>query len=176
MGKIVEIRRTIEAKLHQTNQIMNQVTSETITIKQEPIGRLRDREQTREDRHQLKPKGTCIRCGESWSKAHMEKCSAKTKTCNICKKEGHLAKACKSPKAQQKGYRKTHIRTVEEDKSGDSEDEEDSDESMTENSVDCEEEDESSESESSEEDVKPKKKNIKTKRKSARTARRKSIE
>ena len=54
------------AKLHQTNQIMHQVTSETITIKQEPIGRVRDRERTREDRYQQKQKATCIRCGESW--------------------------------------------------------------------------------------------------------------
>ena len=106
----------------------------------------------------------------------MEKCSAKTKTCNICKKEGHLAKVCKSSKAQRKGYRKTHIRRVEEDKSEDSETEEDSDDSKTEYSADSDEEDYSSDSESSEEEVKSKRdKNI-NKQRSARKARRKSLD
>ncbi len=45
----------------------------------------------------------------------MEKCPAKNKKCNICKKEGHIAKVCKSDQ------KKTQIRRVEQEDSSDSE-------------------------------------------------------
>ncbi len=47
------------AKLHQTNQILRQVSVDTVQVKQEPIGRLRDRER-RSDENYPKKKGICI--------------------------------------------------------------------------------------------------------------------
>ncbi len=88
-------------------------------VKQEPIGRIKDRKyekkRERAEKKEAFKKGVCIRCGDKWTKSHMEKCPAKTKKCNICKKEGHIAKVCKSDQ------KKAQIRRVEEEDSSDSE-------------------------------------------------------
>ena len=115
------------AKSHQTNRILQKVipdrpNSNDSMIKQEPIGRIKDRKNERKrdkaDKREGFKKGVCIRCGDKWTKSHMEKCPAKSKKCNNCKKEGHLAKMCKSE------HKKSHIRRVEEEESSDSEESE----------------------------------------------------
>ncbi len=111
------------SKTHRTNRILSKVipdrpNSREPKVKQEPIGRIKDRKH-RESGEKAKKdgfrKGVSIRCGDKWTKTHMEKCPAKAKRGNICKKEGHIAKMCKSDQ------KKTHIRRVEEDESSDSE-------------------------------------------------------
>ena len=45
---------------------------------------------------QNKPNEQCWRCGGIFTAGHMNQCTAKQATCNICKKTGHLAKMCRS--------------------------------------------------------------------------------
>ncbi len=157
------------AKLHQTNQILHQVSVEPVQIKQEPMGRVRDRERRSDDNYPKK-KGVCIRCGESWSKTHMEKRTAKTKTCNICEKEGHLAKVCKPAKSNGKEAQRPKIRKIEEEKEENSEDD-DSEETMKESSESEDTPEEDSYSESSEEEVQHKEEKRHVKNKSIRKIR-----
>ncbi len=74
----------------------------------------------------------------------MEKRPAKNKVWNICKKEGNIAKVCKSAKAKEKMSKKSHIRTIEEEASEDSEEETDTGSSNSEGSSDETESDENS--------------------------------
>ncbi len=64
------------------------------------------------------------------------------KICNICKKEGHIAKDCKSSKAKERGNKRAHIRRLEEDRSENSEEDdsqEDSESDEVENGQDSSE-------------------------------------
>ena len=71
-------------KLHKTNQIMSQVSVEKVAIKPGSIGRLKPKHK---EEKVNKKKAICIRCLESWSKSHMEKCTAKNITLSFCKKQ-----------------------------------------------------------------------------------------
>ena len=52
----------------------------------------------------------CYRCGDPFSKDHMEHCKAKNATCRACNKVGHYQKCCKkSGNLPKKGHKKTHI-------------------------------------------------------------------
>ena len=51
---------------------------------------------------------TCMKCGNAFTKGHLNVCPAKEKICNICKYKGHFGRLCKS-----KG-RKPAVDTVEE--------------------------------------------------------------
>ena len=82
-------------------------------MKPERIGRIKSKHQPEAP----KKKVICIRCGETWTKTHMEKCPAKYKICNICKKED---KVCKTSKAKEKAYKKSHFRRIEAEASEDS--------------------------------------------------------
>ena len=42
-----------------------------------------------------KSKRKCFRCGEPYSRKHLEECRAKNVTCNGCGIKGHLKKCCK---------------------------------------------------------------------------------
>ncbi len=131
------------AKLHQTNQNLQKVipdrpNSKDVKVKQEPIGRIKDRKyDKRREKVEKKEgfkKGVCIRCGDKWTKSHMEKCPAKNKKCNICKKEGYVAKVCKS---DQKKTQTTQEEDSSDSQESDSEQSESEDEtsSIPENST-----------------------------------------
>ena len=52
----------------------------------------------------------CYRCGDPFSKEHMEHCKAKNATCRACNKVGHYQKCCKkSGNFPKKGHKKTHV-------------------------------------------------------------------
>ena len=52
----------------------------------------------------------CYRCGDPFSKDHMEHCKAKNATCRACNKVGHYQKCCKkSGNFPKKGHKKTHV-------------------------------------------------------------------
>ena len=52
----------------------------------------------------------CYRCGDPFSKEHMEHCKAKNATCRACNKVGHYQKCCKkSGNFPKKGTKKTHV-------------------------------------------------------------------
>ena len=72
-------------KVHKTSQILSQVTVEKLKVKQEPIGRIKQRQHSDEPRK----KGTCIRCGEMWTKSHMEKCPAKKNLQHLQERRAH---------------------------------------------------------------------------------------
>ena len=45
---------------------------------------------------QNKTNEQCWRCGGIFTAGHMNQCTAKQATCNICKKSGHFANMCRS--------------------------------------------------------------------------------
>ena len=52
----------------------------------------------------------CYRCGDPYSKEHMEHCKAKNATCRGCNRVGHYQKCCKkSGNFPKKGHKKTHV-------------------------------------------------------------------
>ena len=52
----------------------------------------------------------CYRCGDPFSKEHMEHCKAKSATCRSCNKVGHYAKCCKkSGNFPKKGSKRVNV-------------------------------------------------------------------
>ena len=51
---------------------------------------------------------TCIKCGNAFTKGHLNVCQAKEIICNICKYKGHFGRLCKSKE------RKPAVNTVKE--------------------------------------------------------------
>ena len=52
----------------------------------------------------------CYRCGDPYSKEHMEHCKAKNATCRACNKVGHYAKCCKkSGNFPKKGSKRVNV-------------------------------------------------------------------
>ena len=52
----------------------------------------------------------CYRCGDPYSKEHMEHCKAKSATCRSCNKVGHYAKCCKkSGNFPKKGSKRVNV-------------------------------------------------------------------
>ncbi len=73
------------AKLHQTNRILPKVIPERSSLeevkgKQEPIGRFKDRKDEKTSKKEGFKKGICIRCGDKWTKSHVDKRPANDST------------------------------------------------------------------------------------------------
>ena len=52
----------------------------------------------------------CYRCGDPFSKEHMEHCKAKNATCRACNKVGHYQKCCKkSGNFPKKGSKRVNV-------------------------------------------------------------------
>ena len=44
----------------------------------------------------IEKSSTCMKCGNAFTKGHLNVCLAKEKICNICKYKGHFGRLCKS--------------------------------------------------------------------------------
>ena len=53
-------------------------------------------------------KKLCYRCGEGFSKNHLQACKAATAKCANCRKVGHFARVCKSPARSVKALQEDH--------------------------------------------------------------------
>ena len=50
----------------------------------------------KEPRMNIERSNTCMKCGNAFTKIHLNVCSAKEIVCNICKYKGHFGRLCKS--------------------------------------------------------------------------------
>ncbi len=98
--------------------------NQKVVIKQEPIGMVKKKKA-----HEEKTKKKLsIRCGDNYSPEQLDKCPAKSKKCNYCKRTGHIQKVCqkKLRDERKKDKRSSKIGVVDEEDTDNSEgDEED---------------------------------------------------
>ena len=66
----------------------------------------------RKERHQLKSKSICFKCGNEFKPGHLNNCSAVGRKCYICGKLNHLASACRSKQQDHVKYKNSKSEKV----------------------------------------------------------------
>ncbi len=89
-------RQTKAEEMKKKIQAMNKDDNTgPVKIKSEPIAAVsRKRRFSKTNRKETRPDKKCRRCGEKYVDGHNAECKANGKTCNECKKVGHLASCC----------------------------------------------------------------------------------
>ena len=88
--------QTKAEEMRKKAQIMGKEETKTsITVKSEPAAAIsRKRKYSKSGKHKANQEKKCRRCGDKYFDGHNSECKANGKTCNECKKVGHLASCC----------------------------------------------------------------------------------
>ena len=98
MIEILQTEASTNSTLKQFQEIQNKPVQQVNYVSYDSRSKKSKKPSNEQNSSSSSPTGSkrkCFRCGEPYSRKHLEECRAKNVTCNNCGIKGHFQKCCK---------------------------------------------------------------------------------